>query len=170
MAFIDGYRLPEWAGILAFATFLSFMTLGRVLGTTLLDQYGRLAVLRVLFTAAAAGSLAVVFGTPVVAFVGAAVWGLGVSLGFPVGMSAAADDPARAPARVSVVSTIGYLAFLARPPALGFLGEHHGVLRALLVVSALLLVAFAALPSVRPLPTSPPSPSPAPSAHPSPSP
>ena len=32
-------------------------------------------------------------------------------------MSAAADDPARSAARVSVVSTIGYGAFLAGPPA-----------------------------------------------------
>ena len=48
---------------------------------------------------------------------GIVVWGLGASLGFPVGMSAAADDPARAAARVSVVSTIGYGAFLSRTPA-----------------------------------------------------
>ena len=38
------------------------------------------------------GSALVIFGTPVLAFVGAALWGLGASLGFPVGMSAAADD------------------------------------------------------------------------------
>lgn len=154
VAFIDGYHLPEWAGILGFATFLTFMTLGRVAGTTLLDRYGRLPVLRVMLAAAGAGSLLVVFGTPALAFVGAAVWGFGVSLGFPVGMSAAADDPARAAARVSVVSTIGYLAFLIGPPGLGFLGDHVGVLRALTVVSVLLLVAFAALPAVAPLPGS----------------
>ena len=48
-------------------------------------------------------------------------------------MSAAADDPARAAARVSVVSTIGYTAFLAGPPLLGFVGNHVGTLEALLV-------------------------------------
>ena len=56
-------------------------------------------------------------------------------------MSAAADDPARAAARVSVVSTMGYVAFLAGPPLLGFLGDHVGVLRALLVVTGALLLA-----------------------------
>lgn len=151
VAFIDGHRLPEWAGVLGFATFLGLMTLGRVAGTNLLDRYGRLPVLRVLLVLAGGGSLLVVFGTPALAFAGAAVWGLGVSLGFPVGMSAAADDPARAPARVSVVSTIGYLAFLAGPPLLGFLGDHYGVLRALTVVSVLLIVALIALPALRPL-------------------
>ena len=64
-------------------------------------------------------------------------------------MSAAADDPRRAPARMSVVSTIGYLAFLAGPPLLGFLGDHVGVLRSLLVVGAMAAVALLALPAVR---------------------
>ena len=66
---------------------------------------------------------------------GIVLWGVGASLGFPVGMSAAADDPAKAAARVSVVSTIGYTAFLAGPPLLGFLGSRFGVLNALLVVA-----------------------------------
>ena len=66
---------------------------------------------------------------------GIVVWGLGASLGFPVGMSAAADDPLRAARRVSVVSTIGYAAFLAGPPLLGLLGDHVGTLEALLVVA-----------------------------------
>ena len=80
----------------------------------------------------------------------AAIWGFGVSLGFPVGVSAASDEPRHAAARVSVVSTIAYGAFLAGPPALGFLGDHWGVLRALGVVSALLVVAIVALPALRP--------------------
>lgn len=149
VAFVEGYDLPSWAGVLAFAVFLSFMTLGRVAGTGLLDRYGRVPVLRVLFVVAGAGSLLVVFGGSVLAYVGAAIWGIGVSLGFPVGMSAAADDADRAPARISVVATIGYTAFIAGPPLLGFLGDHVGVLRALLAVGALLVVALLVVPAVR---------------------
>ena len=149
VAFVEGHGLPSWAGVLGFATFLSFMTLGRVAGTTLLDTYGRVRVLRVMLGGAAAGSLLVVFGTAPLAFVGAAIWGFGVSLGFPVGMSAAADDPARAAARMSVVATIGYTAFIAGPPLLGFLGDHWGILHALLIVGAMLSIALIALPAVR---------------------
>ena len=58
-------------------------------------------------------------------------------------MSAAADDPAMAAARVSVVASIGYTAFLAGPPLIGFLGDQFGVLRALTVTAVLL--GFAAL-------------------------
>ena len=61
-------------------------------------------------------------GSLPVAIAGAALWGLGVSLGFPVGMSAAGDDP-HAAGRVSVVASIAYVAFLAGPPLIGFLAD-----------------------------------------------
>jgi predicted MFS family arabinose efflux permease len=149
VALSDGYGLPRWAGVLGFAVFLTAMTAGRLLGTRLLDQRGRLPVLRVLFVSAVVGCVLVVFGGPVLAFIGAAIWGVGASLGFPVGMSAAADDPQRAAARMSVVSTIGYTAFIAGPPLLGFLGDHIGVLRSLLVVGGMAAIALVALPAVR---------------------
>jgi MFS family permease len=66
-------------------------------------------------------------------------------------MSAAADEPARAPARVSVVASIGYCAFLGGPPLIGFLGDHVTVRRALLVVAVLLITAIAVAGAVRPL-------------------
>ncbi|WP_338089160.1 MFS transporter [Phycicoccus endophyticus] len=125
------------------------MTAGRLVGTALLDRHGRVPVLRVSFALAVLGALGVVFGPAWLAFVGAAVWGVGAALGFPVGMSASADEPERATARMSVVATIGYVAFLAGPPLLGFLGDHAGVLHALLVVGALALLALAVVPAVR---------------------
>ncbi|TWE11851.1 fucose permease [Rudaeicoccus suwonensis] len=149
VAFVEGHHVPKWAGILAFATFLSFMTCGRLVGTSLIDHFGRVPALRVCFGMAIAGCLVVVFAPTWLAYAGVAVWGVGVSLGFPIGMSAAADDPKRAHARISVVSTIAYTAFLAGPPLLGFLGQHVGVLHALLAVGAAALVALATVPAVR---------------------
>ena len=149
VAFHEGHALPRWAGVLAFASFLSFMTIGRVLGTGLLDRYGRVPVLRVSFGLAVVGSLLVIYGPVWLAYPGTAVWGLGVALGFPVGMSASADDAERAPARMSVVATIGYLAFIAGPPVLGYLGDQVGVLHALLAVGTMALLVQAILPAVR---------------------
>lgn len=149
IAFVDGHHVPAWAGVLAFAVFLSCMTAGRLAGTALLDRYGRVAVLRVMLSASIVGCLTVVFGPTWLAYPGAALWGVGVALGFPVGMSAAADDPRRASARMSVVSTIAYTAFLAGPALLGFLGHRVGVLHALLAVGVLLLVALALLPALQ---------------------
>ena len=52
--------LEQWVGVLAFATFLTFMTLGRIVGTGLLDRYGRVPVLRVSFALAAVGAAMVI--------------------------------------------------------------------------------------------------------------
>lgn len=150
VAVVDGYGAPAWLGAAAFALFVAAMTVGRVTGTVLLDTFGRQAVLWGTMAVAGVGVLLVVLGqVPVLVILGIVLWGLGASLGFPVGMSAAADDPAKAPARVSVVSTIGYTAFLGGPPLLGFLGSHVGVLRALLVVSVILVPSALAVPAAR---------------------
>ena len=150
LAMVDGYGAPAWVGAAAFALFVAAMTTGRVAGTVLLDTFGRLPVLWGSMAVAAVGVLLVVLGQvgPLVVL-GIVLWGVGASLGFPVGMSAAADDPARAAARVSVVSTIGYTAFLGGPPLLGLLGSHFGVLHALLVVSVILVPSAFAVPAAR---------------------
>ena len=70
------------------------------------------------------------------------LWGAGTALGFPVGMSAAADDPRRAAVRVSVVASIGYCAFLSGPPLIGFLAHRDSVRHALVVVAVLMVVAM----------------------------
>jgi hypothetical protein len=73
-------------------------------------------------------------------------------------MSAGGDDPRRAAGRVSVIASIGYCAFLAGPPAIGFLGHEITVLRALTVVAVLLGVAAAIATTVRPLAATPAEP------------
>jgi predicted MFS family arabinose efflux permease len=152
VATIDGYGAPATVGTLAFATFLAAMTLGRWFGPGLLDRYGRVPVVRVLAAISLVGLLLFVFGPAVpVAFAGALLWGIGASLGFPVGMSAAADDPARAAARVSVTASIGYCAFLGGPPLIGFLGDHFTVRNGLIAVAVLLAVATLIAGAIRPL-------------------
>ncbi|MDG6100848.1 MFS transporter [Dactylosporangium aurantiacum] len=153
VAVIDGYRTPAAVGTLAFTVFLTAMTLGRWFGPGLLDRFGRVPVLRALAVIALAGLLLFIFGpnTPT-AFVGALLWGTGASLGFPVGMSAASDDPAKAAGRVSVVASIGYCAFLGGPPLIGLLGDHVSVLKALIAIAVLLTVAFMLAGAIRPLP------------------
>ena len=152
VAVIDNYGASATVGTLAFALFLAAMTTGRWFGPRLLDRYGRVLVVRALAVLGLIGIGLFVFGPhPTMAFAGVLCWGLGASLGFPVGMSAAADEPARAPARVSVVASIGYCAFLGGPPLIGFLGDHLTVRRALLVVTVLLIISIAVAGAIRPL-------------------
>ena len=147
---IDGYHTPVVLGTLTFALFLAAMTAGRWFGPGLIDRYGRVRTLRVCSATALAGLLMIVFGRVLpVAVAGAILMGLGTSLGFPVGLSAAADDPRYAAPRVSTAASLGYLAFLAGPPAIGFLADQVGVLRSItvagiLIAASLVLARFTA--------------------------
>jgi MFS family permease len=150
LAMTDDRDLSDAQGALLFGVFSVAMTIGRIAGVPLLDRFGRVAVLRVAVVMAAVG-LGVVILVPIVPIMiaGIVVWGLGAALGFPVGMSAAGDDPVGAAARVSAVATIAYCAFLVGPPVIGFVGEHLGILNALWIVFGLIVVAGFAVPAAR---------------------
>jgi MFS family permease len=150
LALADGHGQSEAAGAAGYGIFVAFMTVGRFAGTVVLDRFGRVPVMRWCAALAIAGLGMFVFApVPWLAFAALAIWGLGASLGFPVGMSAAADEPAKAAARVSVVSTIGYGAFLCGPPLLGLLAEHVGILHSLLAVMVMLVASFLLSPVTR---------------------
>ncbi|WP_411374830.1 MFS transporter [Arthrobacter sp. MPF02] len=152
-ASVDGIGTTESTGALMFALFVLAMTAMRFLGGRVIDKYGRVAVLRASMAAAAAGlGLFVLAGNIWLAAAGAALWGIGAALAFPMGMSAAADDPDHAPARVSVVSTLGYISFLAGPPLLGYLGDLTGIHLALLAIMAPIVLALLLAGAAKPLP------------------
>jgi predicted MFS family arabinose efflux permease len=144
IAMIDGYGTAAVLGTIAYTVFLIAMTTGRWFGPAAIDRYGRVPVLRVSALTAFVGLVVVIVGSwyPL-ALVGSALWGIGTALGFPTGISAASDDPARAAARVSVAASIGYVAFLAGPPLIGAVGNHVGVLHGLTVTAGVLVVALA---------------------------
>ena len=154
LSVVDGFDQTHAVGALTFGLFVTAMTGMRLFGTHLLDRYGRVAVLRLCALLSFVGLLifALVPTLPL-ALVGVVLWGGGAALGFPVGMSAASDDPLRAAARVSVVSTIGYTAFLAGPPLLGLLAAQVGYRHALLAVAVPVIVGLLVLPAAAPLPT-----------------
>lgn len=150
LAVVDGHGASEAVGALTFGAFVTAMTVARMTGGAALARFGRVPTLRAAAGVALLGLLLVVLGGPLLVVVaGALLWGAGAALGFPVGMSAAADDPARAAARVSVVSSIGYTAFLAGPPLVGLVAEGSGVLRALLVVAVALALGLATVGAIR---------------------
>ncbi|SFR67984.1 Cyanate permease [Agromyces sp. CF514] len=152
LAAVDGHGLEPAAGAAVFTVFAVSMTTARVLGGPLIDRFGRVLTLRVLAATGVLGLSLFIFGSELwVVIVGTVLWGVGASMGFPVGMSAAADVPdrAQAAARVSAVAIIGYCAFLVGPPFIGFLGEHFGLLNALLVILVLMVMAGLAAPAAR---------------------
>lgn len=135
LALTHDYGTSAAVGSAGYFTFVIAMMVGRLGGTRFLNRYGRVTVLRVTCLLAIIGLVLFIFAPSVpLGFVGLAIWGLGASLGFPTGISVASDDPLKSAVRVSVVSTIGYAAFLGGPPILGLLGEHFGIRNGLLAV------------------------------------
>ncbi|MFI7461322.1 MFS transporter [Nonomuraea sp. NPDC049646] len=139
LAVIDRDRTTAAVGTLAYAAFLAAVTLGRWLGPLIVDRLGRSAALRAAAGSACAGIVLFAFGPGLwTEFAGALLWGTGAALGFPIGLSAGADDPARVAARVTVITSIAYCGFVGGPPLIGLLADRTALATALLVVAALM--------------------------------
>jgi len=153
LVMVDGHGFDAALGSAVYAAFAAAMTLGRFVGGRFVDRFGRAAVLAVSAAVGAVGLALVIFvDHQAVAAAAAVLWGLGASLGFPVALSAAGDTAAPgedATARVSLAATIGYVAFLVGPPALGFLGDHYGLRHALILVLVLVAAATFLTPAAR---------------------
>lgn len=152
IAVVDGHNATEATGAIALTVFSVAMTVFRILGGPLVDRIGRVWTLRILAVTAAVGLILFILAPnlPLV-FVGVALWGAGASLGFPLGMSAAADDPRRAAASVSAAATIGYLAFLCGPPILGWISNEIGILNTLWIIVALIAMSGFASGAAKPI-------------------
>ncbi|WP_461475709.1 MFS transporter [Microbacterium sp. HJ5] len=152
LGMVEGHGATPAVGALGLTVFSVSMTVVRIFGGPLVDRFGRVNTLRVLSVLAAGGLLLFILAPTIpLVFVAAALWGAGVSLGFPLGMSAAADDPAKAAARVSAAATIGYISFLCGPPILGFISEQIGLLNTLYILVALAVASGIASPAAKPI-------------------
>ncbi len=127
---------------LAFAVFASGLAAVRFSGTFWLMRFGKRRVLMGSALLALIGLLVIIFfKAPFFVMLGVVFWAAGAALGFPVALSAGAamgeGDPA---ARMSLLSSAGYGAFLAGPPTLGFIGEEMGLSASFGLVALLMLL------------------------------
>jgi len=133
-----------------YAVFAVAMAGGRFSGTTVAERLGRHGAVRAGGLVSFAGVLLTVLGPGLVsAYVGAALWALGVCLVFPAAVSAGGESPERPADAIAAVTTIGYGGFLLGPPLIGLLAEQAGLGRALLVLLVLAGGITALAPAVR---------------------
>jgi MFS family permease len=133
-----------------YAVFAVAMAAGRFSGTAVAERLGRDGAVRVGGLVSFAGVLLTVLGPGLVAaYVGAALWALGVCLVFPAAVSAGGEAPDRPADAIAAVTTIGYGGFLLGPPLIGLLADQVGLGRALLVLLVLAAGIAALAPAVR---------------------
>jgi MFS family permease len=156
LAVRNGHGQAAAVAALFAAAFAASEAITRIFGGPIVDRLGRVRTIRVTTALGVVGVvLFILAGNPWIVLVGVLLWAVGVSMGFPLGMSAAAESGPDPAARVSVVASIGYFANLAGPPAIGVLAQSVGLLNTLWLIVALFFAAFAAAGSFRPRPAAP---------------
>jgi predicted MFS family arabinose efflux permease len=150
LAVRDDHGQTAAVAALFLAAFGAGEALARIFGGPVVDRLGRVRAIQVTTVLGVIGVVVfIVAADPWLVLVGVLLWAAGVSMGFPLGMSAAAESGPDPAARVSVVASIGYFANLAGPPVIGVLAQSVGLLHALWVLVALFIAAFAVAGSLR---------------------
>ncbi|MHC6176906.1 MFS transporter [Glutamicibacter sp. X7] len=140
VASVEGHGFTHSKGALVFAAFTAAMTIGRFAGGHVVDRLGAKRTLLIMGAIGLLGIVLFVRGESVITIAaGATLWGLGSSLGFPVGMSiATAKAPTHGPKIVTSVSMFGYGAMLSGPPLIGFVSDYTGLPQALWLAAAVM--------------------------------
>jgi MFS family permease len=114
---------------LGYSVFACLVAAGRFGGDSMKARFGAVAIARGCGSTALVGLLIVLFApSTLVALIGFGAIGIGVSVGFPLAVTASAgltDRPAAA--SVAILSFMALLGFLVGPPVIGFVGEFWGL-------------------------------------------
>jgi len=140
----DALGAESGAAGLGYSVFAAMVAAGRFGGDTLKKRFGAVNTARLCGSFALLGAVILFFaGTTPVALLGFAVIGFGVSVGFPLAVTAAAsltDRPAAS--NVATLSFVALLGFLIGPPVIGFLAEVFDMRLGLLALVPVLLVSL----------------------------
>lgn len=129
---------------ITYSFFSIVMAAVRLSGDKIRDLFSEQLIVQVSGIAAAAGiALFAMAPNVFVAFLGAALSGMGVAIVYPLAITAAAGRPGRSSAdNVAAITMISFSAFLFAPPAIGFLSEIFSLRIALLCLAPLALITF----------------------------
>ncbi|GAA3643096.1 MFS transporter [Microlunatus ginsengisoli] len=114
--------------------------IGRFTGGRVIDRIGRVWTVRICGLLAAVGVAVTIILPGAAVYLGAALWGLGLSVVLPLTVTAASDvGGAEAPRTVATVWTMAWSAFLIGAPAMGLLAHRISLGSALWVIVGLAL-------------------------------
>ena len=125
----DVFQQTDAAAGFGYSAFAFMVAASRFGGDRLKAQYGAVALARVCGITSIVGLVLVALSPAAsLALLGFAAVGFGVSVGFPLAVTAAADQTDRpAAASVAILSFVALLGFLIGPPLIGFVAEHAGM-------------------------------------------
>jgi MFS family permease len=114
---------------MGYVIFAMMVSVGRFLGDAAKVRFGPVILARICLSLSLAGMvLVVVAPVTTIVYLGLACVGLGVSVGFPLAVTASADLGDRPAAEnVAILSFIALFGFLVGPPMIGFVAELAGL-------------------------------------------
>lgn len=129
------------AAAFAFGFFWIVITFGRLIGGFVVEKIGRYRTTLVSAVITASGILVFML-VEVIAlpFLGLLLWGLGMSMGFPMAVSSMGDEPRKAPYRINMIITVAYISSITVGPSLGSLGEVAGIYAAFSIPLAFMIL------------------------------
>lgn len=126
----------------AFGAFTLFMAITRLMGDRLTDRFGSVALGRFCAVMSVIGVIVLLLaGNIYVATIGFAALGVGISVGFPLAVTAAAALGDRAPStNVAALALIAYIGSLVGPPLVGFVAQGAGLRWGLAAILPLMML------------------------------
>lgn len=137
---------------LGYSVFAMFVAAGRFGGDYLKRRLGAINTARLCGALAVLGSAAIYLAPNfALALTGFGILGIGVSVGFPLAVTAAASLGDRAAsANVAVLSFVALTGFLVGPPMIGFVAEHFDIRAGIACVIPVLIVSLLLAGRLRP--------------------
>ena len=137
---------------ITYSFFAIVMAAVRLCGDMINEKFGAKLIVQVSGIAATAGIVLFALAPNVqVAFLAAALSGMGVAIVYPLAVTAAARRPGRSSDNVAALSMIAFSAFLISPPIIGLLSELFGLRVALLLLAPMALSTVLLASQVEPL-------------------
>lgn len=129
---------------LGYSLFAFMVAAGRFGGDTLKRKFGPVGTARLCGSLAVLGGLTLFFAPTIeIALLGFGILGLGLSVGFPLAVTAAADIGDRAAsANVAVLSFVALTGFLVGPPLIGFVAQVTDIRFGIACVVPFLLISL----------------------------
>ncbi|PIO98210.1 MFS transporter [Pleomorphomonas carboxyditropha] len=134
-----------------YATFAALLSAGRFMGDTLRKRLGMVVLGRLFVSIALGGALVISVATDF--WMGAVAFGmigLGISVAFPMAVTAVTAIPGTPAGNVAILSAIYVLGFLAGPLVIGGLAEFLGIRAGLMFLIPVLLLSLLLSGSLRP--------------------
>lgn len=147
----DVFALGPGPSGFGYVLFALFMAMGRFLGDTMRSRLGAGRTARLCVSVAVGGGILLLIAPHAeIALIGFGLAGLGVSTGFPLAITAAAEqDGANPTSNVALVTQIGIAGFIVGPLLIGFIAEPTGIQLGLAAILPLLGISLAFSGAVR---------------------